>query len=150
MNTYFITVENEYGEPMQEWEQTIKALTPGKAKYQAYCYWIECGWEFSFKDFLKGLSCKCLWNTKPSDYFSDYDQFQRTISYRNIPFVFQGMRVEQDGRKGFITGGNSSVNLDVLFDEWENVSNCHPHWNIKYFDKDNNIVAEWDKKERVI
>lgn len=140
MNTYQIYIVDEFGDAIERFTHTFKALTPSKAKYQAYQYWENFGYDFTFKEFLQGLKCKCIGRTKPSDYFSCPDQFNRVKKDRGIGFAFQGMKVEVDGKKGFITGGNSSGNIDVLFDGWEYVSNCHPWWDIKYFDPNGNLV----------
>ena len=142
MNTY--QVYWDHLDPDQR-PRTFKASTRGKAKYQAYKYYSCDGDSFDFKDFLKDLVCKCVGRTKPSDYFSCLERFERVKKNRNIPFAFQGMRIETGGRKGFITGGNDSGNIDVLFDGWEHVSNCHPWWDIKYFGHKNKVIAEYGK-----
>lgn len=142
MNTY--QVYWDHLDPDQL-SKTFQAATPGKAKYKAYKYYSCDGEFFDFGDFLKDLVCRCIGKSKQSDFFSCEDQFERVKKNRSIPFAFQGMRVEVDGKPGFITGGNMSGNIDVLFDGWEHVSNCHPHWDIKYFDRKKNVVAEYGR-----
>lgn len=66
---------------------------------------------------------------------------------RGLPFVKKGMRVEiitKDGSKaGKITGGNESGNIDVKFEGTKYSVNCHPKYNIRYFDNDGNVLAEF-------
>jgi len=47
---------------------------------------------------------------------------------------------------GEIKGFNRSSNLNVLFDDSEEESNCHPTWEICYFDKNMNILKDFRKK----
>ena len=72
----------------------------------------------------------------------DYVKHQRGLS-----FIEKGMRVElaygATKKKGVVKGGNSSGNIDVLFDGCKRAENCHPTWAMKYFDKDGNIIAEY-------
>lgn len=63
---------------------------------------------------------------------------------RNLPFVKRGMRIEVDGKMGTITSGNRSGNLNVRFDGEKYPQNCHPWWKTKYFDKQGNIIKEFD------
>lgn len=64
---------------------------------------------------------------------------------RHMPFVKRGMRVEHtyDGKKGRIAGANSSANLNIIFDGENYSRNCHPHWMMKYFDNDGNVIKEY-------
>ena len=66
---------------------------------------------------------------------------------RGLHFIKKGMRVElaygTTKKNGVIKGGNSSGNIDVLFDGAKRTENCHPTWAIKYFDKDGNVIAEY-------
>jgi len=66
---------------------------------------------------------------------------------RGLPFVKVGMRVElltKDGSKaGKITGGNESGNIDVRFDGDPYSVNCHPKYNMKYFDDNGGLIAEF-------
>lgn len=63
---------------------------------------------------------------------------------RNLPFVKRGMRVCVDGRWGHITAGNGFGNLNVRFDGHRFSSNVHPWYKTKYFDKDGNLVKEFE------
>ena len=66
---------------------------------------------------------------------------------RGLPFIKIGMRVElaygTTKQMGTIKGGNSSLNIDVLFDGEKKPDNCHPTWAMKYFDDAGNIIAEY-------
>ena len=64
---------------------------------------------------------------------------------RGLPFVKRGMRVENtyNGKKGKITGGNSSGNIQVKFDGNKYSQNCHPTYMMKYFDEEGNLIKEF-------
>lgn len=66
---------------------------------------------------------------------------------RGLHFIKKGMRVELSygsvKKQGIIKCGNSSGNIDVLFDGEKRPENCHPTWGMKYFDKDGKIIAEY-------
>ena len=68
---------------------------------------------------------------------------------RGLPFLRKGMRVElaygSTKKQGTVKGGNSSVNIDVLFDGEKRKVNCHPNWGIKYFDKKGMVIAEYSE-----
>lgn len=74
----------------------------------------------------------------------------RSLDYvkenRGLPFVKRGMRVEYtyNGKKGVITGGNSSGNINVRFDGQKHSENCHPRWKMIYFDKNGDLIKEFD------
>ena len=70
------------------------------------------------------------------------NQFRRM---RGMPFVKVGMRVEYllDGRQGRVSGANTSENLNITFDGENYSVNCHPKWQMRYFDKDGNIIKEY-------
>lgn len=70
----------------------------------------------------------------------DYVKNQRGLSFIEI-----GMKVENTYLKKtcIVKNGNSSGNLDILFDGEKKPQNCHPKWAIKYFDKDRKVIAEY-------
>jgi hypothetical protein len=70
----------------------------------------------------------------------DYVKNQRGLS-----FIEKGMRVENTylNKKGVVKGGNSSGNIDVIFDGEKKAQNCHPTWAMKYFDNQGNVIAEY-------
>jgi len=47
------------------------------------------------------------------------------------------------GKVGIVKGGNSSGNIDVLFEGEKKAENCHPTWAMKYFDENDNVIAEY-------
>lgn len=79
---------------------------------------------------------------------SKADQFIADMKRcRGIDFARIGMQVEVDGDMGTIAGMNSSANLDVVFVNQlkygKGKHNCHPTWEICYFDADGNLVADY-------
>lgn len=63
---------------------------------------------------------------------------------RNLPFLKRGMRVQDDGGKfGTITGANRSMNLNVRLDGEKHSGNYHPTWQMRYFDENGNVIAEF-------
>ena len=66
---------------------------------------------------------------------------------RGLKFVKKGMKVEHSyGGKtqiGKIVSGNSSGNLNILFEGKKKPENCHPTWAMKYFDDDGNVITEY-------
>lgn len=70
-----------------------------------------------------------------------------------IEFARLGMMVEVDGDMGTIQGMNCSANLDVLFTNQlkhgKKSRNCHPTWNVKYFDESGALIAHFAENECV-
>ena len=64
---------------------------------------------------------------------------------RGLPFLKRGMKVyhHHNKRFGVITSGNDSRNINVRFDGDKFSVNCHPKWQIKYFDTDGKILADF-------
>ena len=66
---------------------------------------------------------------------------------RGLPFVEKGMKVvlsySGKTKTGIITGANWGGNLNVRFEGNKNHENCHPKWAIKYYDDNDNILAEF-------
>ena len=65
---------------------------------------------------------------------------------RGLKFVEIGMKVQfiYNGAFGIIKGENSSGNLDVLFNGDKKPSNCHPTYKMRYFDSNDNVIAEYN------
>lgn len=142
INTYEVWAQkNEWDEPWRV--QQISAQTAGKAKYS---YWegLQDGiWEEPFGDVVKHLRCRKVRAFKVSDIYGSKERFQQVCKQRNLPFAYQGMRIDVDGQTGTIVGGNNSGNLDVFFDgKWWG-ENVHPWWRTKFFDKDGNLIKEY-------
>ena len=68
---------------------------------------------------------------------------QYVKEYRNMPFIKRGMRIEVDGQMGKVTSGNSSGNINVLFDGEKYPCNCHPKWETRYFDKTGQVIVDY-------
>ena len=70
---------------------------------------------------------------------------------RGIDFARIGMQIEVDGDIGTIVGMNSSANLDVKFANQvkygKHAHNCHPTWEIRYFDADGKVIADYRKNK---
>lgn len=122
------------------------AETPGKAKYQFYRYLQDGIWEIDFKTFLKYAWVEKIGVANISHLFGDEDQFVRVREYRGIPLAEFGMKVEVCGKLGRIVGGNSSSNLNIVFDGNWNTNNCHPHYEMVYYDNSGNIVYDFRGK----
>lgn len=70
----------------------------------------------------------------------------RVAEYRGVPFVRAGMRVQVGQHSGRIVAHNDSANFNVLFEDGPyagEVLNCHPNWEITYFDDAGNVLAEF-------
>lgn len=87
--------------------------------------------------------------SRPSKDQKFIDDMKRT---RSINFARIGMMVEVTGELGTIVGMNQSCNLDVVFanqlKRGKGKHNCHPTWDIAYFDKDGNVVADYREKSK--
>lgn len=70
------------------------------------------------------------------------------IRLRGIDFARLGMMVEVRGDPGTIKGINNSANLDVVFANQlkrKGKQNCHPTYDIKYFDGDGKLIKEYGR-----
>lgn len=70
------------------------------------------------------------------------------VRCRGIEFAQLGMMVEVNGDIGTIEGMNASANLDVRFTNQlrhgKALRNCHPMWNVKYFNEAGTVIAHFD------
>ena len=68
---------------------------------------------------------------------------------RGLKFIELGMRCKNTylDKYGTIKGGNSSGNIDVLFDGESDVSNVHPEWAMEYYDEEGNVISEYGNNE---
>ena len=143
LKTYECRIDNffEDGSPLIS---NHVALNPSKARY--LFWYIHQDGIGSYAKCFSHIKSKSLGIMEPSHMFGDYDKFKRICEHRNLPFAFQGMKIDVSGKKGWIVGGNSSMNLDVLFEGETFVSNCHPTWETTYYDSKMNVVAEFKNK----
>ena len=135
---------NTYGIEFEDHIEHVVAETPGKAKYKFYKqHEIDDCMEFG--DYLKCVRCFLIHKFKISDLFTqNVEMFERMREQRGIEFACIGMTVEVNGHKGIIVGSNSSLNLDVCFDGSHCAMNCHPHYKVKYFDINGNLIKEYE------
>jgi hypothetical protein len=57
------------------------------------------------------------------------------------------MSVDVDGKMGTITGGNSSMNIQVRFAGRRYSSNCHPTWETTYY-QGGQVIADYKKPKQ--
>ncbi len=122
----------------KDWQHTIHATTAGKAKAE---YWR--GVRESWPDLPFTLVTCCVSGPPVTS-----DAFRRTAEYRGLPFAHVGMRVEVEGQPGVIVGSNDSANFDVLFMAGPHKGqkgNCHPHYQMKYFGENGEVLADFTK-----
>ena len=62
--------------------------------------------------------------------------------YRQLPPLKVGAECEVNGRRGIIVGGNSSANLNVLFDGDNRYLNCHPYYKMRIFNGMGGVAYE--------
>lgn len=70
------------------------------------------------------------------------------IRMRGIEFARLGMQVEVNGHIGTITktiGANLGVTYANQMRRGPKPVNCHPTWNIKYFDEEGKVIAEFNE-----
>ncbi len=60
------------------------------------------------------------------------EMLTRVGTMRGFPGATLGDRVEVDGKRGDLIGGNQSANFDILFDDDGVVANCHPGWKFRF------------------
>ena len=108
----------------KDWQRTINHLTAGKARYE-YLLDLRDAWpDATFAD----ITVRKIGPAHTSD------AFRRTATYRGMPDLKCGTRVEvrSGGQRalGVIVGHNDSANFDVLFDEDTyfkgGIGNVHP------------------------
>lgn len=128
------------------YHRNVLATTRSKARYDYYRDVQDLYSDLTFKDFLKVVKCKKVGVADPKHLFTDKEDFERMCKDRNIPFAYQGMKVEVDGKEGYLVG-NYGMNLLVWFPSYTTASNCHPWWETRYFDDHGNIIRDYTKKK---
>jgi hypothetical protein len=72
------------------------------------------------------------------------DNMESTVKNRKLPFLKKGLKVQvYTGEYGVITGETSGANIRVQLDGAPKSNVYHPCWKIKYFDENDNIIAEY-------
>jgi len=127
----------------ERYTETISARTAAAARYR---YYILMDSDTSYKDYFRHIKSKCIGNFRIEHVFGDIERFNKTRDYRNIPFAYQGMIIDVNGKKGWIVGSNGSMNLDVVFEGESLPQNCHPHWETTYYDNDMKVVKCYKKE----
>jgi len=141
VNTYIVEL-HEYG------QKTIQAKSRSAAKYAAYLDYDVTG-GLGFGEYLKHIkSVRLVHKFRPADLFGDAEQFEQVKIARGIPFAFMGEKVVLSSKKrgdliGTIVGANHAMNLDVVFEGTYHKENCHPHYRLTYYDKNNMPVARY-------
>ena len=141
LKTFTCWVENFYeGQPL---ESDHVAVSYSQARY---AFWQEHQDSLvPFGKCQKFIKIKSLGSIQPSHFFGDKEMFGRMCKYRGIEFAYQGMVVDVAGKRGWLVGANSHMNLDVLFEGNRHPSNCHPTWETTYLDNKNNIIQNFKK-----
>lgn len=115
-----------------DYRTTVNSITAGRAKSEYFRKVRDALCDLSYTD----IRCKKVGGPHTSD------EFRKVAEYRGLPKVECGMRIEVEGREGFIVGHNSSSNFDVYFTKEKYVGNCHPLDEMKYFNKDGSLLYD--------
>lgn len=121
-----------------EHKTTVNSITSGKAKAEYFRKVKEPLCDLLFTE----VRCRKIGGPHTSD------EFMRVAENRGVPKARCGMKVEVEDRKGIIVGHNYCGNFDVFFFDAKNVGNCHPGWEMKYFDGDGKLVYDTCEAKR--
>lgn len=113
--------------------RTVLAMSPSKARYE---YWLRLRDPWPEAKLIDIRSRVIALTAEDED-------VDRIAKYRMVPARI-AMRVELEGKVGYIVGANSSANLDVIFPGHygDHPVNCHPNWKMRYFnDKGEEIYS---------
>ncbi len=115
----------------------VNSRSAGKAKAEYLADLNESWPEYDYTD----IRCKVIGQPHTSE------AFQGCADYRGEGFAYCGMRIAlSSGNKGVIVGHNDSANFNILFYEGEYAGqtlNCHPNWEITYYDSDGNVIKSF-------
>ncbi|MBK5474215.1 Uncharacterized protein BWINRA5_02822 [Bacillus mycoides] len=100
-------------------------------------------------EFMKFVKCENEGVFDIKQMYNAEKAFKKVQNHRNLHFAYMGMRVNVAGKWGTIVG-NWKTNLFVLFDGEIEAYNCHPYWEIAYFDEEGNVVHSYQKGEYAI
>ncbi|ABS22847.1 MULTISPECIES: hypothetical protein [Bacillus cereus group] len=131
---------------LEHWpcEEFIIAENEGQARFK---YWQTYKTKFTLmpmSTFMEFVKCENLGIFDITQLFSKEESFKKMQKFRKLHFAYMGMRVNVAGMWGTIVG-NWKTNLFVLFDGEIEKHNCHPYWEIAYFDEDGNVVRDYRK-----
>ncbi|HGH7180721.1 MFS transporter [Bacillus luti] len=130
-------------------EEYVVAETEGKARF---LYWQKFRAKFltmPMVEFMKFVKCENEGVFDIKRMYSAEQAFKKMQNFRNLHFAYMGMRVNVAGMWGTIVG-NWKTNLFVLFDGEIEKHNCHPFWEIAYYDDEGNVVRSYQKGEYAI
>lgn len=142
LKTYECRIENYFKDDSALVSNHI-ASTPSQARYAFWQAHAEV--LVPFNKCLTAIKTKSLGAVRPSQFYGPEEDFARMCEQRDIQFAYQGMVVDVAGKKGWLVGSNSSLNMDVLFEGYDHTSNCHPHHETTFYDNNMNIVRDFKK-----
>ncbi len=123
----------------RDWQTIVNHTTPGKAKSE-YLRNVRDAWpDVTYR----------MIRVRVAGPPSTSEAFAMMRLYRKIPAAHVGMVVQVGEHRGVIVGHNSSANLDVLFGPGRldgQILNCHPNWDIRYFEGED-VVYDFTRKE---
>lgn len=123
------------------------AETEEKARF---LYWEKFKKKFEtmpMTEFMKFVKCENEGGF--NNHYGNEKSFEKMQKFRNLHFAYSGMRVNVAGMWGTIVG-NWKTNLFVLFDGEIEPHNCHPFWEIAYYDDEGNVIRSYQKGEYAI
>ncbi|EEL61485.1 hypothetical protein COD78_15550 [Bacillus cereus] len=100
-------------------------------------------------EFMKFVKCENEGVFDIKRMYSTEQAFKKMQNFRNLHFAYMGMRVNVADMWGTIVG-NWKTNLFVLFDGEIEKHNCHPYWEIAYYDDEGNVVRNYQKGEYAV
>ena len=135
----------------EQWpnEEYVVAETEGKARF---LYWQKFRTKLltiPMAEFMKFVKCENEGVFDIKRMYSTEQEFKKMQNFRKLHFAYMGMRVNVAGMWGTIVG-NWKTNLFVLFDGEIEKHNCHPYWEIAYYDDEGNVVRNYQKGEYAV
>lgn len=97
----------------------------------------------TYKDYFKVIKSRRIDGYDISCLFGDEIKLERVKKFRDIDFVYLGMRIQVDGKYGVVVGANNHNNLDIVFDGTVTKSNVHPHWETVYYNSNNEVIKSY-------
>jgi hypothetical protein len=139
-------------------KKNVYAKTRSGARYQLYLEATRQELvEVPFLDFMNyAIKIKKVGSPKLKSLYDKNDKFKmerfdRVRKSRGIEFAYLGMSVDLHYcggvSAGYIVGANTSENLDIYFPDTDLISNCHPYWELTYYDDDDDVVRCYKENE---